>query len=714
MGRNVKRLLIAFTVSCACYAATVYWYQRNTYSLSSNSDSKPIARLQYLVNDVQRKPIARVIWENISKNETLFIGETIRTASNSEATISFLGTNTLVELEPDTMIALEEGQGTFALNFLKGNMFLRKKENLEQLDSAGQQLVVKVGNNKVNINNAEMSLSKKAKGAVDLQVYSGQAQIDSQGQSITLDKSSVGKIKENSVEKNKVLIEVLNPQANNNLYSEPGVKKNIEFSWKPITEEYNMQLRWGNNRKTFNKQVSELVPAKNGKITQGVIPGKLYWQLVAVPLDKSKETIKSAIYKNNIIPKKGPLLLSPRSKEQLTFKNPNEVISFEWTHRMELKQFKIEISENPNFQKPILSQNLNVSETQFLFNIPKDGKYFWRVIGRLNNDNQEVISSQINEFTVYYKQNLPAPELISPENGMQITEDKFKNSGLLLSWNPVKGAESYKILIWKKTIQGDTPDVQTFNVANSPFRIKDLEPGLFAWSTVAIDKDGQESNPGKQLSFSIINLPEISWVNGSEPSEYFYFTGKPSLLLKWEKDAKISVELWRYRLKTSSEESFGNWKTTKHSGFNEYIPSDGVYIVELEALDKANKVVAKAKRKTVDVKQKPLLPGPQFAKEIPDVLLSNKRGQLDVRWENIQGAQKYKIQVMDQRGRIYKSQETDRNIASLSNLKPGNYTLTIKAVDEYKRTGESSEIKKIMVPKKSSIRAPKLKKVKVK
>ncbi|MCB0357263.1 MAG: hypothetical protein KDD40_09665, partial [Bdellovibrionales bacterium] len=109
MGRNLKRLVIAFTVSSACYVGTVYWYKQNSNFTFQRSKTKPIARLQSHTNEVQRKPIARVIWEDISKNETLFVGETIRTSANAEATISFLGTNTLIELEPDSMIALEEG-----------------------------------------------------------------------------------------------------------------------------------------------------------------------------------------------------------------------------------------------------------------------------------------------------------------------------------------------------------------------------------------------------------------------------------------------------------------------------------------------------------------------------------------------------------------------------------------------------------------------------
>lgn len=370
MNRNLRRLLIAFTVSCACYFGTWFWYQKGKTASADNSNSKPIARLQSHINEVQRKPIARVIWENISKNETLFVGETIRTSANSEATISFLGTNTMIELEPDSMIALEEGQGSFALNFLKGNMFLRKKEGDVVTGEEQKELVVKVGNNKVNLSNAEVSLSKRGKGPVDLQVFSGQAKVDNQGKTVTLDKSTIGKLKEDSIEKDKVLIEIISPQANSEMYSEPSQLKNVTFTWKPIDDNYEMKLRWGHNRKSFNKQVTTSVAAKDGKITQSVRPGKLYWQLEAIPKDPNQASVKSPIYKNKIIPKKGTILLEPKNQEKLPLEK-DDLVPFSWTHQMELVEPTLQISEDPQFKKVILTKNLEENESNFSFNIPE-------------------------------------------------------------------------------------------------------------------------------------------------------------------------------------------------------------------------------------------------------------------------------------------------------------------------------------------------------
>ncbi|MCB0355458.1 MAG: hypothetical protein KDD40_00535 [Bdellovibrionales bacterium] len=284
----------------------------------------------------------------------------------------------------------------------------------------------------------------------------------------------------------------------------------------------------------------------------------------------------------------------------------------------------------------------------------------------------------------------------------------------MLSWESVSGATKYKALIWENKNSASQPEVKSFEVTNPPFRVRDLEAGEYMWSAIAVDEDNQESNPAKQQTFKIINLPEIEWVGGSEASEYFYLSGKPSLLLRWKKLKSTEVVDWRYRIKQSNEKQFSQWQKTKNLGFNKYLSEDGSYEVELEALNAEGITLARAKRKIVDVKMKPLLPGPQFASELPEILQSDKRGRLEVSWKDIQGATKYKIQVLDSRGKVYKSQEVERSLASITKLKPGNYSLKVQAVDEHKRLGESSEIKKVIVPKKSSIQAPKLKNVKVK
>ena len=65
-------------------------------------------------------------------------------------------------------------------------------------------------------------------------------------------------------------------------------------------------------------------------------------------------------------------------------------------------------------------------------------------------------------------------------------------------------------------------------------------------------------------------------------------------------------------------------------------------------------------------------------------------------------------------GKVVDQKEISRTTASLSRLKPGQYQVHLKSIDDFKRPGLDGEKRKLEVPNASDIRAPKIKAMKVK
>ena len=159
--------------------------EKNQQQIVEEIKKAPIATLNDAKNEVQRKPISRVIWERVSADDILYTGESLRTSENSEATITFISSGTQIELEPESLIILEETKQGSVLNFLEGNIFVKNKPN----SGNATGLTLKTGKNKIQLKDANLSLAKTTSG-VDLDLFGGTAKVtQDNGKVVEVDKN---------------------------------------------------------------------------------------------------------------------------------------------------------------------------------------------------------------------------------------------------------------------------------------------------------------------------------------------------------------------------------------------------------------------------------------------------------------------------------------------------------------------------------------------
>jgi len=168
----MQRLVLATLISASGFALTIFWYHSTAQKDFGRGNTKPIARLVTLVDEVQRKPVKKLIWQPATENETLYAGEAIRTGTNAEAAIEFLASKTRIDLEADSAIVLEEtANRQLAVNFLSGNMYV-KSGTAEEKDG----LTLKSGEKSIALKGAEVSWGKDDSNDLNLQVLKGTAQ----------------------------------------------------------------------------------------------------------------------------------------------------------------------------------------------------------------------------------------------------------------------------------------------------------------------------------------------------------------------------------------------------------------------------------------------------------------------------------------------------------------------------------------------------------
>lgn len=708
MNRYTKRLLMAFLVSAGCYALTYLWYQSVSDDSRTHGSESPVAKLSSAVNDVQRKPLARVIWEEITQNEDLFAGEAIRTSAASEAKIFFLENGTEIELEPESLIVLEKTDEGIALDFLKGNLLVKSKKGAD--GSMGIKL--KSGDNEIQLNDADLSLSKSDKGKVDLEVFSGTAELQQDGKSTTLDKNNAGTLDEKGLSVDENRLQVLSPTPGTPVYIDPVKKEKVPFAWQKIPKGYTVFVERGRNRGTLYRNQKITSPGEMGRMGVPTKVGRFYFRLVAISQDTTQPELRSKTFPVDVLAKSPPVILQPEKNEQLVIKQKQTALKMKWVSKNPFEDMVVEISKDPGLRQKVLTEPLNPKLTFGEVDFQQQGQFYMRITGYMRiNDKLEPLSSPVIPFTVKKGIDLIPPKLKSPAPDQRLTFQQVSEQGLFLSWENVPGIKNYKL-----RIQNSKKEMILDRVVNTnPLRLNDIAAGKYRWSVASVGPEDKLSKYAKLRTFTVEEMPRILWVSGPDESRHFYWTKTPSLVAQWQPNVD-GVKSWRVRLLGEGQSlSESPWQPTSMPMIKTEVARDGKYDVEVEGLNEEGKVVARSSIKSFVVVQQALLPAPLFAEFHPEVLKADRRGNLAVEWTQVNGAKHYKLEVLSPEGdKVIKEKIVNRTTASLSKLPPGNYKVTVKAIDEYDRDGETTEAKGLDVPKKSAIRAPKIKQLKVK
>lgn len=250
---------------------------------------------------------------------------------------------------------------------------------------------------------------------------------------------------------------------------------------------------------------------------------------------------------------------------------------------------------------------------------------------------------------------------------------------------------------------------------SSPVRASDLTSGVYRWTVASVDSEGKASKPAPYRLFTITDVPRVEWAQGPDPEEYLYYTSRPSMIVQWLKGNNDKVVRWRYRMAPQgSDIETAKWNLTDKPGIRQYVDDQGSWNVLVEALNDKNQTIAKSSLKQVSVNPKPLLASPSFASELPEVLKASRKGDMSLRWDPVSGAQKYRLTLVNSKGKTIRKETVSSTATDLTRLEPGDYQVYLQSLDEHNRVGPESARRTLQVPRTSDIKAPKLKTIQVK
>ncbi|MFZ4404012.1 MAG: hypothetical protein ACOYOK_07920 [Pseudobdellovibrionaceae bacterium] len=497
-----KRLFFAAAISLSVYAVNAYWYFSSEKKFDSLKNEKPLAFVGKTVEEIQRRPAARLLWQNVETGDPLYNGEAIRTAENAEVRILFAGTNRYLDVEPESLIVLQKLEGKISLDLLEGNLFVHSSD-IQEKENTSEDLVVKSENGTLDLSNATASLSKTKNRKMDLQILSGQVSVkDKNGTKLNL--SSI-----NNSESNKFLI--LSPKLGKPLYASNNQASLISFQWKGW-ENKNVQLQIGTHRKNLLSTISN---NKNGSSLQTALSvGKYYWKLNALN-EKSQVIGESAVYKLEVLPlatlvdaanpvstaaitKQLPIDVqwTLNEKQNLQYYVQQPQLHLAWTSPQKDKIFAWRLKWKEQQDSELQTQTVQ-QKKELTFQLNKPGRYLASVEA-LDNKNQVLGVTPEKTIEVLEQPLIDTPRF-SFAQGLLKAED---NGRISLQWSNVSGAKEYNLVISK-----NGRELKKTSLTSTNTSFKNLMPGEYQVQLFATDFYGRKS---QQTDSRTIVVPDKS------------------------------------------------------------------------------------------------------------------------------------------------------------------------------------------------------------
>ncbi|MGP1437515.1 MAG: hypothetical protein ACTTKH_00415 [Treponema sp.] len=435
----------------------------NIYASFSYNTTNKLGTLVFKKRSATRKHIDDLSWNMLQNNTPVYELDTIRTASQSEASIIFDDGSSLNLLE-NSLIKLKMKSSNDFGDALHGSFVVSAKGAKKTLTVAGKVITMD--------ENTEIVVHKKDDGENEIEVTHGEIEVvQEDGEALKVKEfQSLNISQEETTEK----VEVKNisciplaPQHNAHLFT-PEDGHVITFSWSFFGENRRATESASKVVIAQDKGFKNILSKVDGKLmsTEGGIHvwqasysatlGSLYWQ---VEYDGKYSSVRRLSLEK--VKQVEPM----RPKNENTFYYYDEMpnIVFSWNADEIVSSSIFEISETMDFTNPKV--RMQVVPTSIELSNLAEGSYYWRVY---SNINKQILGSlpepEVRSFKIVQKEVLNEVKLKFPIDGYLCNVNVFPNSGLYFSWEGKNEAEDYEVLLYNK--KTDETPIETIRTTN--------------------------------------------------------------------------------------------------------------------------------------------------------------------------------------------------------------------------------------------------------
>ncbi|MCE3010539.1 MAG: hypothetical protein LW875_08000 [Proteobacteria bacterium] len=389
--RSDRKLL--WFVSLALLAQVLWLFSHMGWFPGSQSKIQsgkiPAGFVREFNHDLKIRDKDSLVWSEAEKGESLYFYDSLLTLSQSTATLYLheqteihLSENTLVTIEPQTTAE----NSAIRLKFMRGDLKARNPFAKTAIETENFTLNIDQG--------TELALKSKGDSDFELEVLSGKAELNQNGQRTAINQNEVLKIDQNKIADKKRVSQDLKwlKPVPKRIYSRQN-QLQLPVQWQGDAQEIQIVQ---NSKETTSIPVETqaettlTVPLEQGKATLRLVKG-----------DEVSPPLEVEIWKAPNIQ-----LLSPYPRDRASTLDP---VYFRWSKASPVETYEIRILDQETGQ----SWSHTVTGNNFQFQFEKDSDLLWSVRG-FDREGFEIPEAYRNELYLREKP-LEAPKLKSPQ-----------------------------------------------------------------------------------------------------------------------------------------------------------------------------------------------------------------------------------------------------------------------------------------------------------
>jgi len=338
---------------------------------------EPVGTVVIRKNVVQRRLADRVLWDRLATESPVYLGDLIRVADVSYATLNIDGSS--IDLSENTLIRIMKAADGEGLQIImnEGNLSLKTSQESGRISLEVNGRYVQTGVSGSAVINVEASqdsmVLKVNEGTVHL-IEEGQKIEVNTGDKIALDTSSTA-----MTVKEIRSAAMINPVTNARFVNGGANPLAVNFSWNRNNLKDNELLRLELSSDRNFRQINQVEENLNNSARTELNSGIWYWRLSFenTILDKGHFTITEGA---------GTQLQSPAANSIFYYEDKLPVLNFKWNEVEEAVSYILEIATTPDFTSAQIRRQCIATSFTVNFLSPEfedfnfqDGTWYWRV-----------------------------------------------------------------------------------------------------------------------------------------------------------------------------------------------------------------------------------------------------------------------------------------------------------------------------------------------
>jgi hypothetical protein len=327
---------------------------------------EPVGTVVIKKNTVQRRHSDRVLWDRLAIESPVYIGDLIRIAEISAATLHIEDNS--IDLEENTLIRITraaDGEG-LQISLTGGNLSLSSGTESRgvNLDLNGKLVQAVPG--------TVMSAAAGADGRTSVQVSEGVARFIEEGRAArAISSGRAVFMNADGTERAERAVVVIQPVPNARYLKTTDEPLSVDFSWNRINLAPEQSLRLEISPDRNFTRISRAIENLNSQVQAQFDAGLWFWRL-------SFENTVLSTGRLTVADGAGVRLESPAVNSLFRYRDELPVLNFQWTEAEEAVSYVIEVCDTPDFVNPQIRRR---SSTAFLTESSLgEGTWYWRVM----------------------------------------------------------------------------------------------------------------------------------------------------------------------------------------------------------------------------------------------------------------------------------------------------------------------------------------------